>query len=310
MTTLRAYDALTWRQWAELQDGVVSRRQARAGGMSEDAWQWRLDRGTWRPLLPGVVITHSGEPTHRQRAWGAVVRAGRGAALTADAALVEQGLRLDHLRNVDVAVPEGRAGIGHGLLGGGPYRPHNVRGLAGLVHAGRTLPVVRVAPATLHAAAWAISDRAAEWRLAAVVQQRLCTAGDLSQALVAMPRLYRRRQLGLVLEDVALGAHAGSELDFLRLCRRNGLPEPDQLQVRVRVSRVRYLDAEYRRQRVSIEVDGAHHRFAEHWEADVLRASELTVARSRAGQILLRFAWGNLRHDEADVVRLLRRALL
>ena len=309
MTSQMERSAPGWQQLAAQQDDVVSRRQARLGGMTEDAWQWKLDKGLWRALLPGVVITHSGEPTDRQRAWGAVLRAGDGAALTADAALQDQGFVLQELRSVDVAVPEGRAGVGSPLLGGAPYRPHNVRRLSAMIHPVRPLPVVRVAPAALHAAAWAVSDRAAEWRVAAVVQQRLCSPADLRRALADASRLHRRALIGLVLDDVELGAHAGSELDFLRLCRRNALPEPDELQVRVRANKVRYIDARYRRQRVSIEVDGAHHRFVEQWEADVLRASELAVAGARRGEVLLRFAWGNLRHDESDVVRLIRQAL-
>lgn len=309
MTLAEQQVPLSWQQWAVHQDGVVSRRQARLGGLSEDAWQWKLDRGLWRSVLPGVVITHSGAPTDRQRAWAAVLRAGIGAALTADAALVEQGFALSELRTVDVAVPEGRAGVGAPLLGGPPYRPHNVRRLAGLVHPARTLPMVRVAPAALHAAAWAVSDRAAEWRVAAVVQQRLCSAADLRRSLGGLPRLHRRALIAVVLEDVELGARASSELDFLRLCRRHRLPEPDELQVRVRSRRVRYLDARYRQKRVAVEIDGAHHRLVEHCEADVLRASELAIAHGRRGEVLLRFAWGNLRHDEVEVARLLREAL-
>ena len=179
-----------------------------------------------------------------------------------------------------------------------PYRPV------------RRPAVVRVAPAVLHAAAWAPSDRAAEWRVAAAVQQRLVLPDDLRTALASMPRLPRRRLLGTLLDDVTFGAHAASELDFLRFLRLHRLPKPDRLQRPVRAGSLRYLDAWWERQRVNAELDGAHRRSVGAWDEDTLRANDVQVAERHDRIVLLRFTTGNLRHDAPRTAAQLRAVLL
>lgn len=309
MTSPEPLRRLTWRELADQQDQVLARQQALASGLGEAGWNWRLDNGYWRAVLPGVAVTHSGEPTDKQRAWASVLHAGSGAALSGDAALVELGFTLKDLRRVDVGVPWPREVRGHALLGGPRLKCHTVRHFSQWVHAARPLAVVRAAPAVLHAAAWAPTDRAAEWRIAAVVQQGLATAVDVRTALTGMSRLPRRAFLHEVIDDVDLGAHAGSELEFLRFCRHHRLPEPDELQVLVRAGGKRYVDARYVRQRVSVEVDGAHHRLVEQWDADALRSLHLAVAHRGSGETLVRLTKGNLRHDGSQVAGLLRQLL-
>ena len=302
----------TWPQRLEEQDQVISRRQARLGGLSEDQWQWRLDSGRWRAVLPGIAVAHSGTPTQRQRAWAAVLSAGRGGALSADAALVEWGMRLPAPDVLHVAIPEERRVVSRDLAHTTePVRveAHRVRRLSQLAHPARQPPVVRVAPAVLHAAAWARSDRAAEWRVAAAVQQRLVRPPDLRQALSKMPRLHRRNLLGTVLHDVEHGAHAASEIAFLRMLRRHGLPLPDRLQRPIRYGSVRYLDAWWERQRVTVEIDGAHHRLVGTWDDDALRGNDVVLAERHDRVLLLRLTTGSLRHDQPRVVAQLRAAL-
>ena len=334
--------ARPWQEVAGEQDGVLSRRQALRGGLTEDGWQWRLDTGRWQSVLPGVAVLHSGTVTDPQRGVAAVLYAGPGACLSGDTALVLQGLRHLAVPVVHVAVPEGRAVRRRAFGAGGDVRAadcrngraqvwqpaspgragdgaargerprleaHQVRRLPMLVHPVRRPPVVRVAPAVLHAVAWASSDRAAEWRLAAVVQQRLVSPGVVRQALVGMPRLHRHALVRAVLDDVELGAHAASELDFLRFLRLHRLPAPDRLQRPVRHGRMRYLDAWWERQRVTVELDGAHHRMVGTWEDDALRANDVVVAERHDRIVLLRFTTGNLRHDGVRVAAQLQAVL-
>jgi very-short-patch-repair endonuclease len=303
-----------WQQVVADQDGVLTRQQALHGGVSEDQWQWRLDADRWQPLCRGVVVTHTGPVTLRQQSWAAVLVAGRGACLSGDAALVELGLGVGPLRVLHVAVPYGRTVTPRVLAphGGSPVRvqPRRVTGLAALRHPVRRPPTVRAAPAVLHAAAWAGSDRAAEWRIAAAVQQRLVLPQDLRSTLASLPRLPRRPLIATVLDDVEQGAHAASELHLLRFLREWRLPPPDQLQRPVRLGRIRYLDAWWRRQRVAAELDGAHHRTAGAWDDDVLRANDVLVAGRHDGTVLLRFTTANLRHDGARVAAQLAAVLL
>lgn len=298
-----------WIDLALQQDSVLGRRQAMALGMSEDLWQWKLDRGIWRPVLPGVVTLHSGEPTMRQLLRTGVVKAGRDATLTGDAVLLEHGFPFKDISSVDVAVAR-TAPKAFRLREGLTYRPHSVYGLKGKRVEGAALAQMTLPFATLYAAAWAPSARAAEWRLATVVQRGLAEPAALRAALATVPCLERHRLILTALDDVEQGAHASSELDFLRVCRRHGLPEPDELQVRVRTGRgTRYLDWRYRKQRVRGEVDGAHHRYVETWEADLLRGNDLAVARRGSDEIELRFTGSQVRHEGWLVAKQLRAAL-
>jgi hypothetical protein len=331
-----------WQELAAEQDGVVGRRQAMLAGLSEDQWQWRLDSGRWQSVLPGVAVVHSGPVTERQRAFAAVVYAGEGARLSADAALVVHGMRHLPVTVVHVAVPAGRvvrpqAYAAPGDTGGANserdrardrsgstgwrvgdgssdeqhrLEPHQVSHLALLAHPVRRPATVRPAPAVLHAAAWAPSDRAAEWRIAAAVQQRLVAPQQLRTALADMSRLHRRPLVRAVLDDVEQGAHAAGELDFLRFLRVHALPPPDRLQRPVRSGTLRYLDAWWERQRVNVELDGAHHRRVGAWEDDALRANDVVVAERHDRIVLLRFTRGNLRHDGPRVASQLRAVLL
>ena len=287
-----------WPAVAAAQHGVLARRQALRTGMSEDAWQWKLDLGLWRPLLPGVVVTHSGQAVRRELHWAAVLKAGDGAALAGDAVLLERGFPFKDLTVVDVALADRPAGrsmrLGRTML----YRPHSVRGLTEMLADLDGLPAQSNAYAVVMAASWAPSDRAAEWRVATAVQRRLATPAELRAALAVLPKLNRRALIATVIEDVEFGAHAMSELDFLKVCRRFGLPEPDALQVEVRAGgRTRYLDGRYRLQRVRFEVDGAHHRNVETWEADVERENDLAIARRGSDEISLRFTGSQVRHQ-------------
>lgn len=105
---------------------------------------------------------------------------------------------------------------------------------------------------------------------------------------------------------MAGGAEALSEIDLLRLCRRYGLPVPDLQQRRTDQSgRTRYLDAYWRRWRLHVEVDGAHHMYAAHWEADLRRQNDVWIAGDR----ILRFTSYQARHRPAEVADQIGRAL-
>jgi hypothetical protein len=189
-------------------------------------------------------------------------------------------------------------------------QPHSI-GKLQLWSAGRPhLRLVHAHAATLHAVAWAATDEAAEHRITLAVQQRLTTPRSLRMSLEQMPRLPRHALVLEVLADVELGVTAQSELDFLRFCRRHGLPVPDQLQVKVRAGGTRYLDARWSWLRITVEVDGAHHMWVEQWNADTMRSLELAVAARGTSEQLVRVTRTMLRHHEVRVAGLLRALLV
>ena len=300
----------SWSQLLERQDGVIGRKQARLGGLTEDQWQWKLDNGRWQTVLPGVAVAHSGAITDRQRAWAAYLCVGEDSYLSADAALIEHEMKLDAPSQIQVVtsrrVRRRRLQDGSDVL----VVPHQLVGLEAWAHPIRRPPVLRAAPAALHAAAWAPTERAGEWKLAAAVQQGVVAATDLRLTLDQMPDLPRRDLIAEVLDDVELGAHAASELDFLRFLRHHQLPMPDRLQRPVRRGKIRYLDAWWEKQRVNAEMDGAHHRLVGTWEDDTLRANDVVLVERHDRILLLRFTRGNLRHDGPRVAAQLRDALL
>ena len=314
MTRARAVPPqLRWDEVLAAQGGVIARHQALAGGLTARQWQWRT-ADQWQPVLPGVAVAHTGRVSADEQAQAAVLYAGPGAHLTADAALVRFGMKLPPCSVLHLAVPEGRVVRPQVLPSVGDERPvlvhpHQVRGLWQWSHPVRRPPVLRAPVAALHAAAWAPTDRSGEWRLAAAVQQRIVRPADLRAALDQLPRLRRRALLRAVLDDVEHGAHAASELALLRFLRQHRLPAPDRLQRPVRWGTVRYLDAWWERQRVAAEMDGAHHRLVGTWDDDALRGNAVVLRERHDRVLLLRFTAGNLRHDAEVVAAQLRDAL-
>jgi hypothetical protein len=300
---------LCWPDVVARQDGVLTRRQALATGMSRAEWEWKLVSKRWQLVCDGVAVAHSGEPSALQLRWVAVLKAGPGAALTGDAALVHFGAKRLQVSQHDVAIPAARRArrVQGPLL---MMVPHRIEKLelwtAGHPH----LRLVHKHGATLHAAAWAATDEQAEHRLTLAVQQRLTAVTSLRLTLADMPRLPRHALIAAVLDDVELGATAQSELEFLRFCRRHGLPLPDQLQLKVRAGRTRYLDARWSWLRITVEIDGVHHMWVEQWNADTLRTLELAVAARGTGEQLIRVTRAMLRHHEDRVATLLRQLLV
>ena len=102
------------------------------------------------------------------------------------------------------------------------------------------------------------------------------------------------------------GAHSLPEVEFLRLCRRAGLPAPT-----CQVSRVdsggrrRYLDAYFEEYGVHVEIDGEQHDEPRARWADMRRQNNLWIAGDR----VLRFPAWLVRRHPARVAAQVRAAL-
>ena len=109
------------------------------------------------------------------------------------------------------------------------------------------LPCTDIARSTIDAAVWQPWPRFACAQVAAVVQQRLCSAEDLDRAMRYVGRVRHKAHLREAIRDIRGGSQALSEIDLIRLCRRFGLQEPDrQIKRSDRHGRPRYLDAEWK----------------------------------------------------------------
>ncbi|BBH67200.1 hypothetical protein ACTI_38850 [Actinoplanes sp. OR16] len=158
----------------------------------------------------------------------------------------------------------------------------------------------------IDAAQWAFSDTEAISLVASVFQQRLVTV-EQAAAILRDGRWRRRRKVieGAVV-DAAGGSESAYEIEFLRLCRRAGLPEPSRQAVRRdRDGRHRYRDVFFERWRVQVEIDGSQHMEVRGWYADMRAGNEIAISGVR----LLRFPGWAVRYRPEEVVADVRAAL-
>jgi very-short-patch-repair endonuclease len=259
---------------AARQDGVVSRQQATALGLDRWAVAHEIELGRWRAHGLHCIAVHRLELGDAARRRVAQWEAGDSAVLDGATSLQVAGLKNWNER-IHLICPwpnGGRSWDGSFV--------HNSR-LWNLDDFVVTDGVRRTRNdvATVRAAMYARSDRAAATVMAMSVQQGL-TTGD--RVLLEARRVNRHKRRTLILDialQIADGAQALGELDFGRLCRQRGLPEPNRQVVR-RGPRGRvYLDVYWDEFKVVIEIEGVHHDAPENTIDDCLRQNALTIAR-------------------------------
>ncbi|HZM78351.1 MAG TPA: DUF559 domain-containing protein [Candidatus Limnocylindrales bacterium] len=261
----------------------------------------------WRRISHGVILAGQ-ELGRSQQLWVAVLAAGDSALLAGFEAAREGGLRLTSRRlTIDVIVPacHHRRKVPklstHEMPG---VRVH--RSNVALKAAAGNPPRTTMARSVVDAAQWSLTDREAQLLVAAACQQRLVSPEEILAETGDQPRAKRRALVVHTAQDAQGGATALSEIDFVRLCQKNGLPPPDLQERRKDASgRTRYLDAYWHKAKLHIEIDGAHHVEARHWSADMLRQNEVWLE----GERVLRFPAFLLRTSPEKVVEHLKTAL-
>ncbi|HEY2271971.1 MAG TPA: hypothetical protein VGH30_04310 [Jatrophihabitantaceae bacterium] len=275
----------------------------RDGCTRSEAAAW-LRAGRWHRFGKAVVL-HNGELTREERGRVGVLNCGPRAYLGSFSAIESMGLKTWERDEVHVLAP---SGVPRPRLG----EPHIV-----LHHTADLAPVdvleirrcQRIAPALVLAASSFTNPRPACGILAAGVQQRLTTPSQLRAVLDRAPRVRHRHDLLLAVNDIAGGAEALSEIDFVRLCRRHRLPPPTQQRIRLESGgRRRFLDAEWRLpdgRVIAAEIDGAVHLAVRKWWDDQLRQNEIVIT----GTWVLRYPSVIVRTELALVADLLRRSI-
>lgn len=290
------------------QAGILTSAQA-GRLLGRAAVRTSLERRRWRTICRGILSTQNGVLTQAQQLSVAVMVAGPGARLAGSTAASESGVRGLRTGVIQVTIPAARE-RSRRL----PRLPTDVPP----VHIYRTAvlppehqqvgrpPRTTVARSVIDAAGWAGSDDEALTIITAACQQRRVQPDELREVLTLFPRIHRHRLIATTIGDVEGGSDALSEIDFIRLCRRYRLPQPDQQRRRTDTDgRVRFVDAYWPRSRVQVEVDGAHHMDVRHWAADMLRQNQIWLDGDR----ILRFPAWLVRRDPAAVAAQLRTAL-
>jgi very-short-patch-repair endonuclease len=275
-------EEFVWRQ-----DGVVTRGQALASGVTLGAIRRRLQAGKWRRLYPGVYVTFTGPVPRSARLWAAVLRAGPGAVLSHETA-AELGGLLDQATDVvHVTIPTTRrARWGSGL------RCHlSVR--AGVArHPTRQPPQTRIEETVvdLTQASRGVGQALA-W-VARACARRLTTVERLRVAFDARKRLRWRRELRAALDDIGSGCHSTLELEYLRRVERpHRLPVARRQVARSRRGGRWYDDVAYEAYRTLIELDGpAYH------------PADATAAEQRRDNAAVADGWDVLRYGVGDIV--------
>jgi hypothetical protein len=200
---------------------VISRRQALAAGVTDNALRHRLrPGGPWRGLLPGVYMAANGAPTTLQQEMAALLYAGRGSVITGPAALRSHHIRTELTDTVDVLVPSTRQRRDTNFV-----RLHRTSRMPARIWEAGPVRYVMPARAVADAVHAMTSLRDVRAVVADAVQRDKCAiktlAAELSQGSAKGSMLFRE-----ALADVADGIRSAAEGDLRDLLARSGLPMP------------------------------------------------------------------------------------
>ena len=244
-----------------LQGGVIRRDQSEQFGVTRAFARNQIRASRWTQWGDHVLLMQNSGPTRRQLMLIAVLDVGYPAALASHTSLELAGFDsfANEAEKIHLIIPHGARC--HPFSGVQVHESRRVRPECHVEFDG--LPCTDLARSAIDAAAWQPWSRFACALVAAVVQQRLCTADELDRALQYVGRVRHKAHLREAIRDIRGGSQALSEIDLIRICRRFGIQEPDRQVKRFDThGRLRYLDAEWKLgdgRRVVLEVDGAHH---------------------------------------------------
>lgn len=260
--------------------GAVARATLVAAG-ADDAWIRRqVAAGRWQRLHQGVLVAYSGPLTWRTRAWGAVLYAGPGAALSHAAAAYRHGFATGAPRVIDVTVPDSRR-----VLPSPGLHVHVRRG--GPVAGGRPPTVSRGDAVVDLVAATTCVDDAVGWVCAAV---RAGTRPvEITRALARRRTVRHAALLRELVAEVAAGIESPLERRYHRDVEgRHGLPRA-RLQVREVVGGLWIrADAWYEGFGVRVELDGNLGHPGGRTDSDTWRDNVVLLTRR---ELTLRYRW-------------------
>jgi hypothetical protein len=248
------------RHLRSVQDGVVTRAQLHACGLTYADLQRLVRRRELTRVRPGIFIDHTGPQTWSQRARVAVLACW-------PAALSHTSVWRD-TSPIHVAVHhDRRVANPPGVV------LHRMRHLDARVNWRRSPPRMSVEDAVLDVAGLARDDFQAIAALGEVVQARLTTYDAVARVLRARERTPRGSWLASVLTDLTTGANSVLEHEYLvRVERAHGLPPADRQVVSAAGARRVERDVLYGRYGLVIELVGrAFHDSARAWDRDLDR---------------------------------------
>ncbi len=303
-----------WCALAQRQDGLITRRQALAAGLSEGRLDRRIARGSWQVVLAGSYATFTGPLGRRHRARAALLYAGPEAVLGGATACQLYGLRNAAPARIEVLVPaQVRAFRGATASPRGRAR----MGLAEVRLRRTTRPIKRafrdglalvaIERAVVDAGRDSRTVRDARALLAEAVQRRFTTVDALEVELTAGPSA-GSRLLRQVLGELGGGVRSAPEAELkvlmessrvLPAATYNGPP----IQVWVGGRAASFVpDATLAGAMLLVDCDSRqHHSSLADYEATMWRHSQLEAL----GYSVLHLAPAQIRSDPAGTLRLI-----
>lgn len=274
-------------------DGVITRSQALACGLSRSAIGRRLQSGHWRRCGPGVYFADDRPFTTAARIRAAVWSYGPEAVASGLAAAWWHQLTTATPNSIEVTVPRNS----HGR----PHRGTRVRRrdlLATDVVERRGLLVTGLALTTVEAAA----RRGGGPKVMDTALQRHTDLPYLWRAHLRNAGRYGSPSARRMLQAAESGAHSQAERILVRLLHDAGITGW-KANYRLRGCKV---DVAFPDVQVAIEVDGwAFHSSPDKFEGDRVRQNQIVLL----GWTVLRFTWLDLVTDPDRVIAEIRRAI-
>lgn len=265
----------------------MSRRQLLASGLGDHDVRRLVRRRDLSPVHRGVLVTHTGPPSWRQRAWAAVLYAHPAALWGPSALAVERG-RSDLPRGpLHVGVAElRRVDPAEGVV------IHRVSRLAEFARLEASPPRMKVEHAVLDTARTADGEFDRIAVVTDALQSRLVTLPRLRSALEAREKMHHRGPLRVLLQDLEAGTDSVLEHGYLvRVERAHGLPVGER-QSRIEGQAERR-DVRYEGGRVVVELDSrAFHALTRERYVDL----ERDITAALAGFHSVRIGWGQVFH--------------
>ncbi|MBM6405655.1 hypothetical protein JQN72_15540 [Phycicoccus sp. CSK15P-2] len=258
------------------QDGVATRAQLLAAGVSEERWRWHAGR-TWRVVLPRVVLMDRAEPRPRQRLVAALLWGGTDSVLAGASAAAWHGITTAReTGTVDLLVPRPAASRQAGFARVTRTVLHD----PDIVTRG-PLRVCSPARAAVDAATSAGSPSTASAILVEAVQRRVATLDDLVE-WVHRARPTQTSGVRAALEDAARGVWSRPEAELVELLRGSTVLPEGWANPRLETSAgVRLLTPDLWFDDVALAVMVHSHRYhaqGADWDATVDGDSRLTTA--------------------------------
>jgi hypothetical protein len=250
-----------WLMLLSIQDGIITREQAKRLGFSDRQIEHRAQSGRWQRVYPRVYATFSGPVSRNARFWAAVLWAGKGAMLSHQTAAEVQGIIDSPIGNrIHVTVPTRR-------------RPAQLKPVQGItVHRSDqsqaqflgpfTLPRTRIEDTVLDLVAVAPTfDQAYTW-ISRAVSRQLVTVNGLRGVLAGRRRIRWRDWLNDSFEESNGGIHSPLERRYVKDVElAHGLPKSQHQSRRQINGKTHYKDNWYPEYRVAVEIDGpAYHQ--------------------------------------------------